>query len=85
MLSPLDSKIFGSKRGDEMAERLVEVRNLKSYFHTEDGVVPAVDGVSMHIFRECRGPVFSARDYSMAAAPLGRHLVPEKAGDHPRQ
>ena len=34
-----------------MAERLVEVRNLKTYFHTEDGVVPSVDGVSLHINR----------------------------------
>ena len=34
-----------------MAERLVEVRNLKTYFHTEDGVVPSVDGVSLHIHR----------------------------------
>ncbi|NLA58173.1 MAG: ABC transporter ATP-binding protein [Firmicutes bacterium] len=28
-----------------MAERLLEVRGLKTYFYTEDGVVPAVDGV----------------------------------------
>jgi len=34
-----------------MAERLVDVRNLKTVFHTEDGVVPAVDGVSLHINR----------------------------------
>ena len=34
-----------------MAERLVEVKNLKTYFHTEDGVVPSVDGVSLHIGR----------------------------------
>lgn len=29
-----------------MGERLLEVQNLKTYFYTEDGVVPAVDGVS---------------------------------------
>jgi len=28
-----------------VAERLLEVRGLKTYFYTEDGVVPAVDGV----------------------------------------
>lgn len=28
-----------------MAEKLLEVRGLKTYFYTEDGVVPAVDGV----------------------------------------
>ncbi len=32
-----------------MSERLVEIKDLYTYFYTEDGVVPAVDGVSMHI------------------------------------
>lgn len=32
-----------------MAERLLEVKNLKTYFYTSDGVVPAVDGVSFHV------------------------------------
>lgn len=32
-----------------MGERLLEVRNLKTYFYTEDGVVPAVDGVDFSI------------------------------------
>lgn len=32
-----------------MADRLLEVRGLKTYFYTEDGVVPAVDGVDFTI------------------------------------
>ena len=32
-----------------MAERLLEVRDLKSYFYTAEGVVPAVDGVTYHV------------------------------------
>lgn len=30
-------------------EKLVEIKNLKTYFYTEDGVVPAVDGVDFYI------------------------------------
>ena len=29
---------------------LLEVRNLKTYFYTEDGVVSAVDGVSFEVY-----------------------------------
>lgn len=32
-----------------MSDLLVEVKNLKTYFYTEDGVVPAVNGVDFHI------------------------------------
>ncbi|MFO7245996.1 MAG: ABC transporter ATP-binding protein [Thermaerobacter sp.] len=34
-----------------MSERLLEVRNLRTHFRTEEGVVPAVDGVSFHVNR----------------------------------
>jgi len=30
-------------------EKLLEIKNLRTYFYTEDGVVPAVDGVDLHI------------------------------------
>ncbi|MHB9144804.1 MAG: ABC transporter ATP-binding protein [Symbiobacteriia bacterium] len=32
-------------------EKLLEISDLKTYFHTEDGLVPAVDGVSFHVGR----------------------------------
>jgi len=35
-----------------MAEKLIELNNLKTYFYTEDGVVKAVDGVSFTIERQ---------------------------------
>ena len=33
-----------------MVEKLVEVKNLKTYFYTEEGVVKAVDGVDFEIY-----------------------------------
>lgn len=35
----------------EVGERLLEVRDLKTYFETRDGVVKAVDGVDFHVNR----------------------------------
>lgn len=35
----------------EVGERLLEVRDLKTYFETRDGVVKAVDGVDFHVDR----------------------------------
>jgi oligopeptide/dipeptide ABC transporter ATP-binding protein len=32
-----------------MSERILEVKELKTYFYTDDGVVPAVDGVDFHV------------------------------------
>ncbi|MDB5522289.1 MAG: oligopeptide transporter ATP-binding protein [Rhizobium sp.] len=34
-----------------MTEKLIEIRNLKTQFRTEDGVSPAVDGVSLYVGR----------------------------------
>ena len=35
--------------GVTMSEPLLEVKDLKTYFYTQDGVVPAVDGVDIHV------------------------------------
>src|SRR3972149_2442965 len=36
---------------DSKSEVLLEIRNLKTYFYTEDGVVKAVDGVDLTVNR----------------------------------
>ena len=33
-----------------MEEQLLKVRNLKTYFYTEEGVVPAVDGLDFDLY-----------------------------------
>jgi len=35
---------------EKTKQPLLEVKNLKTYFYTEDGVVKAVDGVDFHVF-----------------------------------
>lgn len=32
-----------------MSEQIIQIKNLKTYFYTDQGVVPAVDGVSLNI------------------------------------
>jgi len=34
-----------------MNDKLIQVNNLKTYFHTEAGIVKAVDDVSFDIFK----------------------------------
>jgi oligopeptide/dipeptide ABC transporter ATP-binding protein len=34
-----------------MAEQLLKIQNLRTYFYTREGTIPAVDGVSFHINR----------------------------------
>ena len=38
-------------RTDE-SQKLLEVKNLKTYFYTEEGIVKAVDGVSFNIYED---------------------------------
>ncbi len=34
-----------------MTEKLLDIRGLKTWFNTDDGVVRAVDGVDLHLDR----------------------------------
>jgi len=62
-------------------EELLEVRNLKTYFYTDDGVVPAVDGVEIRISKgETLGLVGeSACGKSVTALSIMR-LIPTPPG-----
>jgi len=44
--NPADSVI------EEESEHLLEIKNLKTYFYTEEGIVKAVDGVSFKMFKD---------------------------------
>jgi len=38
-------------KGTTVNEKLLDIRDLRTYFHTQDGVVKAVDGVDFHVRR----------------------------------
>jgi oligopeptide/dipeptide ABC transporter ATP-binding protein len=64
-----------------MSEKLVDIRNLKTYFYTEDGVVPAVDGVSLYIKRgETLGVVGESGCGKSQSALSVMQLVSKPAG-----
>jgi peptide/nickel transport system ATP-binding protein len=67
-----------------MAEPLLEIENLKTWFHTEDKVVRAVDGVSLQIKEgETLGVVGeSGSGKSVSALTVMRLLPPETARIH---
>jgi len=39
-----------SSENYESADKLIQIKNLKTYFFTEEGVVKAVDGISFDIY-----------------------------------
>ena len=43
--------VSGGRRRGEAGERLLEVRGLRTSFHTSDGIVRAVTGVDFHVNR----------------------------------
>ena len=64
-----------------MAERLLDVRNLKTYFFTDEGVVRAVDGVDLHIDKaETLGVVGESGCGKSVTALSVMRLIPQPPG-----
>jgi oligopeptide transport system ATP-binding protein len=65
----------------KIGEKILEVRNLKTYFYTKEGVVKAVDGLTYHVRKgECVGLVGeSACGKSVSAMSILR-LIPYPPG-----
>ena len=64
-----------------MAERLLDVKNLKTYFFTDEGVVRAVDGVDMHIAKgETLGVVGESGCGKSVTALSIMKLIPQPPG-----
>jgi peptide/nickel transport system ATP-binding protein len=64
-----------------MAERLLDVKNLKTHFFTDEGVVRAVDGVDMHIAKgETLGVVGESGCGKSVTALSIMKLIPQPPG-----
>jgi len=64
-----------------MVERLLEVKNLKTYFFTDEGVVRAVDGVDLHINKaETLGVVGESGCGKSVTALSIMRLIPQPPG-----
>ena len=64
-----------------MAERLLEVKNLKTYFFTDEGIVRAVDGVDLHIDKsETLGVVGESGCGKSVTALSIMRLIPQPPG-----
>lgn len=65
----------------DKADTLLEVRNLKTYFHTQEGVVKAVDGVSFSVSRgEALAVVGESGCGKTVTALSVMNLVPDPPG-----
>jgi peptide/nickel transport system ATP-binding protein len=64
-----------------MAERLLDVKNLKTYFFTDEGVVRAVDGIDLHIDKgETLGVVGESGCGKSVTALSIMRLIPQPPG-----
>ncbi len=64
-----------------MAERLLEVKNLKTYFFTDEGIVRAVDGVDLHVDKaETLGVVGESGCGKSVTALTIMRLIPQPPG-----
>ena len=76
-----------------MAERLLDVKNLKTYFFTDEGMVRAVDGVDLYIEKgETLGVVGESGCGKSVTALSVMKLIPQppgaralRAGEGPRR
>ena len=48
----MTESVKGSSTNDKSVDKLIQIKNLKTYFYTEEGVVKAVDGVSFDIYED---------------------------------
>jgi peptide/nickel transport system ATP-binding protein len=64
-----------------MADRLLDVKNLKTYFYTDEGVVRAVDGIDLHIDKgETLGVVGESGCGKSVTALSVMKLIPQPPG-----
>jgi len=46
----MTESVVDSSKDNESDDKLIQIKNLKTYFYTEEGVVKAVDGISFDIY-----------------------------------